>query len=441
MTARARRARVPQAAAPEIQGARTDLADAFPVPMNEPARLAALRELKILDTPSDERFDRLVRLAIEHFKMPVARITFVDEDRTWFKSCVGLTVQEAPRRISICSYAVMDDEVLISTDLANDPRFADSRQVTGKPYFRFYAGAPIILPGGLRVGSICLMDYEPHPDFSDADAAFLKDLSNITVHELELHRELAERDQSLTTAAEDLALAQQAKKRFMAMVNHELRTPLNAILGFGELISEERMGPVGVASYIEYAQYICDSSRRLDGLINRVLIYSSAEKGDLTLAESEIDVPALARKCTGSAQTEASIRSITVALDISPTAPTTIFADSVQLMEIIMQLLLNAIAFSDPGGTVCMSIRDHDGGGLRLRVTDHGPGIRDDQLAHVMGAFSQGDEALSRTHEGIGLGLPITKVLAELHGGRMTIVSRPGEGTTIEVNFPASRNR
>ncbi len=413
----------------------------FPVPINEQARLAALHDVGILDTPADERFDRLTRLAVSHFKVPVARISFVDHDRTWFKSCVGLTVSQAPRQISICSQAIMENEVLVATDLAIDPRFRESPQVTGKPHFRFYAGAPITISGGQRVGSVCLMDYQPHPDFSADDVAILADLAELAAHELQLHRQVADRDERLDMAEADLLIAQQAKARFMSIVSHELRTPLNAVLGFGQLIAEQKLGPIAQPNYVEYAQHICGSAHRLDGLIKRVLTYASTEFGDLTLSESVILVSPLAHDCVASASTVAKLKDVGITLDISPQTPEALYADNVQLTEIIMQLLDNAIAFSPSGGTVAVHLSAHDANGLLFRIADNGPGIPQARLDHVMNAFSQVDEELSRTHEGIGLGLPITKALAELHGGRLNIESSEDHGTVVEIRFPASRSR
>ncbi len=418
---------------PEDQG--------FPIPVNEHARLATLRDLAILDTPAEARFDRLTRLAVAHFEVPVARISFVDSDRTWFKSCIGLNVTQAPREISICSQTIMENQVLVSTDLAADPRFCQSPQVTGKPHFRFYAGAPITMPGGQRVGSVCLMDYQPRPDFTEQSISFLADLAELTVHELLLHRQIADRDDQLGVAQQDLAIAQQAKARFMSIVSHELRTPLNAVLGFGQMIAAQKLGPLSQPDYIEYAQYICESASRLSGLVNRVLAYAATENGDLTLSESVFLISPLARTCVKSASTEAKLKNVNITLDIAPEAPEALYADRVQLTEITMQLLDNAVAFSKPGGTVTVNIATHDNNGLQLTVADTGTGISEDYLKNVMNAFSQASEELSRTHEGIGLGLPITKALAELHGARLNIESREGEGTTVEVRFPASRNR
>lgn len=176
-------------------------------------------------------------------------------------------------------------------------------------------------------------------------------------------------------------------------------------------------------------------------MVNRVLTYASAETGDLTLSESVVLVSPLAHSCVKSASTEAKLKDVSITLDISPHTPDALYADSVQLTEIIMQLLANAIGFSPSGGTVALDLAAHDADGLLLKITDSGPGIPEDKLTHVMNVFTQAYEELNRTHQGIGLGLPITKALAEMHGGRLSIVSTQGQGTVIEVRFPASRNR
>ncbi|MFK8035939.1 MAG: putative bifunctional diguanylate cyclase/phosphodiesterase [Hyphomicrobiales bacterium] len=169
----------------------------FPMPDNEKERQARLVDLEILDTPADERFDRIVRLAANHFLMPVCRVTFVDEDRNWFKASVGVNATQAPRSIAICSHAIMQDEVLVVPDLKKDSRFAASPQVVGGHLFRFYAGAPITVGDGLRIGSLCIMDNVPHPEFSEQDAQYLADLAHIVAHELELHKRSQEKVQYL----------------------------------------------------------------------------------------------------------------------------------------------------------------------------------------------------------------------------------------------------
>lgn len=147
-----------------------------PIPDNEQQRLAELRSLRILDTPFEERFDRITRTAAKLFRVPVALISLVDENRQWFKSCQGLDVRETGRNVSFCSHAILADGPLIIEDARRDPRFADNPLVTGKPHVIFYAGQPLSGPGGHKLGTLCLIDHRPRP-FTEDERAALRDLA------------------------------------------------------------------------------------------------------------------------------------------------------------------------------------------------------------------------------------------------------------------------
>lgn len=132
-----------------------------PLPANENERLRALRELLLLDTPPEERYDRLARFAAEQLDMPIALLTLVDGQRQWFKSRVGVDVIETPRDISFCGHAIMSNELFVVEDARRDPRFSDNPVVVGAPYVRFYAGAPLSSPSGHHVGTLCVIDTVP----------------------------------------------------------------------------------------------------------------------------------------------------------------------------------------------------------------------------------------------------------------------------------------
>jgi diguanylate cyclase (GGDEF)-like protein len=163
------------------------------VPDNEASRLKTLRSLDILDTPSEERFDRLTRMAKRMFNVPIALVSLVDEDRQWFKSCVGLSATETPRDISFCGHAILGHEIFIIPDAAKDERFADNPLVTGDPKIRFYAGCPLSFTDGSRLGTLCIIDQKPR-ELTPDDLADLKDLA--LTAELELAAvQLATRDE------------------------------------------------------------------------------------------------------------------------------------------------------------------------------------------------------------------------------------------------------
>jgi len=156
-----------------------------PLPDNEAARLAALRALAVMDTPPEERFDRLTRLTAALFDVPVALVTLLDADRQWFKSCVGSELRETPRDVSFCSHAILGDEVLLVPDALLDARFADSPLVAGPPHVRFYAGVPLSLADGSRVGTLCIVDRRPR-DLDKTAVQLLRDLGALAEQELKV---------------------------------------------------------------------------------------------------------------------------------------------------------------------------------------------------------------------------------------------------------------
>ncbi len=152
-------------------------------PEDENIRLNTLRALNILDTEPEERFDRLTRMARRMFNVPIALVSLVDEKRQWFKSCIGLDVLETPRDISFCGHAILGNEPFIIPDARNDERFADNPLVTGEPYLRFYAGCPLELPKGHKLGTLCIIDSKPR-EMDEEDLTLLKDLASMAEKEI-----------------------------------------------------------------------------------------------------------------------------------------------------------------------------------------------------------------------------------------------------------------
>ncbi|MES2257509.1 MAG: GAF domain-containing protein [Pseudomonadota bacterium] len=163
---------------------------AAPTPDNEAERLAALYALLILDTPREERFDKIVEFAAAEFDVPIALISLIDSERQWFKSNVGLTACETGRDVSFCGHAIMHAEIMVVPDAADDLRFADNPLVTGAPHIRFYAGAPLLLPNGYALGTLCLIDTRPRR-LDDIEMAILSTLRGLVMQELQSTREVA----------------------------------------------------------------------------------------------------------------------------------------------------------------------------------------------------------------------------------------------------------
>lgn len=162
-----------------------------PIPDNDKQRLAALRELLILHTPPEERFDRITAFAASEFDMPIALITMVGDSRNWFKSKFGTETCEVDRNVSFCGHAIVQNEVFVIENTTLDPRFSDNPNVIGEPYIHFYAGAPLMMPSGLAMGTLCLMDHRAR-QFDAISLSILSTLRDLVV------QELIEKDSSLS---------------------------------------------------------------------------------------------------------------------------------------------------------------------------------------------------------------------------------------------------
>ena len=193
-----------------IPPATTDFAAATKIVLSaESLRQASLRDHAVLDTPPEERFDRIVNLAADYFQAPIALVSLVDDDRQWFKSCVGLAATETPREWAFCDHTIRlgAHSILVVEDALNDARFCNNPLVVGAPFIRFYAGAVLTTEDGHNLGSLCVIDTQPRSLPSDADLKYLCSLARMVVDELELSR--ARRDlneqQRLLKSAESMS--------------------------------------------------------------------------------------------------------------------------------------------------------------------------------------------------------------------------------------------
>jgi GAF domain-containing protein len=154
-----------------------------PIPEYDSQRLKALRKLLILDTPAEERFDRITQFAMREFDMPMALVSLVDKDRQWFKSNFGVEAQETPRDISFCGHAILERNILLIPDALKDERFHDNPLVVNKPWIRFYAGAVLRMPYGVALGTLCVMDTRPR-EMDPVDLSILGSLRDLVVEEM-----------------------------------------------------------------------------------------------------------------------------------------------------------------------------------------------------------------------------------------------------------------
>jgi signal transduction histidine kinase len=249
-------------------------------------------------------------------------------------------------------------------------------------------------------------------------------------------RELRANQSDLIAAKEAAEAASRSKSQFLANMSHELRTPLNAIIGFSTLMRDETLGAMP-KQYAEYPAMVVESGEHLLAIINSVLEISRAETNQIALDRGEIDIEATVRFSIRQVRDMARRSQVDCTAELAPDLPT-LYADAAKLRQILINLLSNAIKFTPARGRVSLTVSADALGGIAFVVQDTGIGIRPEHLDLALTPFGQVDARLSRSHDGVGLGLPLSKRLVELHGGTFEIASTPGEGTTVTVRLPGT---
>jgi diguanylate cyclase (GGDEF)-like protein len=232
------------------------------IPSAEQARLSTLRSLNILDTPPEERFDRLTRMAKRLFRVPISLVSLVDEDRQWFKSCIGLSASETSRDISFCGHAILGDDLFIIPNAIEDERFKDNPLVLNDPNIRFYAGCPIRAMDGQKLGTLCIIDQKPR-NFDKDDLDALVDLASMVEQELA----------AMQLATVDELTHISNRRGFMLLAQHSLnlysREKMNASFVFMDLDNfkpiNDRFGHAeGDRALIVFAQQMKRAFRNSD---------------------------------------------------------------------------------------------------------------------------------------------------------------------------------
>jgi signal transduction histidine kinase len=329
------------------------------------------------------------------------------------------------------------DLLLVDVIMPRMDGFELCRELRGRPASAY---VPIVVATGLddvpsiaRAYDAGATDFIPKP----VNWLVLNHRVRYILRASRAFQELHRNQERLIAEKEAAEAASRSKSDFLANMSHELRTPLNAIIGFSGMMSDQMFGPLS-EKYAEYAVVIGDSGRHLLAIINDILDLARADANRLIVAEEEVEIREIVNLSSRIVQELAAKAAVNFVTEIEDFLPN-VLGDTAKLTQILVNLLSNAIKFTPTGGRVCLKIKRNPQGGLTFRVADTGIGMSAEQIPVALSPFGQVDSGLNRKYDGVGLGLPLTKRLIELHEGTIEITSEPGKGTIVEFHLPKER--
>lgn len=394
----------------------------FPIPHNERERLAALRRYNIIDTLPEEEFDDIARLVAYICDVPAAHVSFIDENRQWFKATVGFDATEVQRDTTFCQYTIMESDMWVIPDATKEPKLIDNPNIYDGFKVRFYAGIPLTSPDGYNIGTICAIDHYVK-DINEEQKNALRILARHVMAQLELRVKNVELDKQ-TKIAE---MAIYAKDSFLANMSHEIRTPLNAIIGFTDLIAKSQLNP----TQKEYIENVQTAGENLMLIINDILDLSKIDSGQLIIETQPFSLKNTLKHTYELLKVKVP-HDIEFNLFLDAEMPDMIMGDRGRLNQILTNLAGNAIKFTQEG-EITISVKkiaENDSSyTLRFSVKDTGIGISEDKLVTIFDRFTQAEESTTRRFGGTGLGLNIVKQLIELQQGVINVKSTPGRGS------------
>lgn len=385
----------------------------YPIPLNEFARNIATKSVTPNNGTHDGILHEVSELVRGAFDTPTSFVTMIGSDTQHFLAHPGTDASSAPKSASICVNTLTEKQPLVIPDMHADPRWRDHPLAAGEAPVRFYAGAPIVLSSGFAIGSICTIDMVPRPEPSAKQMDLLTSLTRLVAQIFELQI-----DTSDDRTAQHESARQTAQEEFLSLVGHELRTPLNAIVGLSEILETISVNDAEIVSALAH------SAEHLSEIIRNILMFTELRSGEMTLDESRFSVGDLVNAAVADFGPLARKHGKSIAWTPDSSNPS-IQADQVKLRLALANLLSNALLHG--GRSVAVDIGLNSERHIVINVRDDGPGIEPGRLEEAFRPFGVGKKIFTRDADGMGLGLPLTQRLVELHGGMLQLSNTEGD--------------
>lgn len=419
-----------------------------PLPIDEARRIQALERLAILDSLPEQSFDDIVELATRLCDAPIGLVSLVDNERQWFKACIGLPARETHRDLAFCAYAILEpDDLLVVEDATQDPRFSGNPLVLGEPFIRFYAGAPIVTADGHALGTVCVIDSKPRT-LNQAQCAALQALARQTAALLQLRELSAHRDQQARRLSQQViaALADDSSAHARLRQNqrvasigqltsgiaHDFNNLLQAISSSFQFVDRKAQQPEVVKRWAQVGLQAVDKGA---ALISRLLAFSRETQPTLqalNICEQLASIELMLGRVLGP--------DIELEFNLAR-APVNVLCDATQLESAVFNMLINARDAMQGHGRIEVTTRFIDltesaGNGeyIELSVTDNGPGIPESVREQVFQPFF----TTKKIGEGTGLGLSQVYGFAIQTGGSASVSCGEKSGTRVRLLLKVS---
>jgi len=386
---------------------------------SETKRLATLRQYDIVDSNPEQEYDDIVMLASSICDVPIATITFIEEQRQWYKAYIGPSsiTQIVQRKLSFCAHTIERDDVMVVNDATKDERFWNHPNVVNAPYIRFYTGVPLINPEGYKLGTLCVLDQTPR-ELSDIQLESLKVLSKQVVKQMELRRQKKE-----------LERMNEFHHKILAIIGHDLRVPLNSLGSLLELREKYNLSLEEFSNQIPNVLHEVNSTKEL---LNNLLEWATSQFSENEIKRQPISLIDAMSMIQESSALLAQQKGNKIISNFSDNC--VVMGDASIIRTILRNLILNANKFTE-NGTITVSAQRVDDK-VEISVEDTGVGIEKERLEKMFSWNGRNSTRGTKGEKGAGLGLLVCKDFVERSGGTLRVVSKVGKGTKCYFSLP-----